>query len=237
VEVRISPPGAIRVLVADGNAIESELLAQAIGRNHRFVVVGFSGNSADLLDLVGTEEPDVLLITPGLEDSADAGWDVLADFRTSYPALKSVVLLESNTPDLVVQAFRLGARGVFSKNLPVKILEKCIECVHEGQIWATTQELGFVLKALAATRAVRALNSEKLKKLSARELEIVNLLAEGLSNQEMARRLDLSTHTIRNYITKIFHKLGASSRFDLLFHALRFPSSTRWTPNETDRAA
>ena len=107
----------------------------------------------------------------------------------------------------------------------------------KDKIWATTQELGFVLNALAATRAVRTLNSENLKKLSARELEIVHLLAEGLSNQEMARRLDLSTHTIRNYISKIFHKLGASSRFDLLFHALRFTSPTRWTPNDTERAA
>ena len=132
-EVRSTQPGAIRVLVADSNVIESKLLAQAIGRNHRFIVAAFSGNSADLFDLVGREKPDILLITPGLEDFADAVWDVLADFRISYPALKSVVLLDSNAPDLVAQAFRLGARGVFSKNLPVKILGKCIERVHEGQ--------------------------------------------------------------------------------------------------------
>ena len=230
-------PGAIRVLVADSNAIESELLAQAIARNHRFVVVGSCASSADLFDLIGKASPEVLLITPGLEDSADAGWDVLADFRTSHPGLKTVVLLESNAPDLVVQAFRLGARGVFSKDLSVKILENCIERVQAGQIWATTQELGFVLEALAVTRAVRTLNSENLNKLSARELEIVNLLAEGLSNQEMARRLGLSTHTVRNYVTKIFHKLGTSSRFELLFHALRCPSPKRFTPIETERVA
>ena len=236
--MRSTPPAkAIHVLVADSNAIESELLARAIGRNRRFIVVGFSGNSAELFDLVGEKCPDVLLIAPGLEDSADAGWDVLADFRTSHPGLKTVVLLESNAPDLVVQAFRLGARGVFSKDLPVKILEKCLERVQDGQIWATTQELGFVLDALAVTRALRTLKSESLNQLSARELEIVNLLAEGLSNQEMARRLDLSTHTVRNYITKIFHKLGISSRFELLFHALRCPSPKRWTPTETERVA
>jgi two-component system nitrate/nitrite response regulator NarL len=235
--VRGTQPGAIRVLVADSNAIESELLAQAIARNHRFLVVGFCASSADLFDLVGKESPEVLLITPGLEDSADAGWDVLARFRTLYPKLKTVVLLESRVPELVVQAFRLGARGVFFKNLSVKILEKCIARVQEGQIWATTQELGFVLDALAVTRAVRNLKSENLDKLSARELEIVNLLAEGLSNHEVALRLDLSTHTVRNYITKIFHKLGTSSRFELLFQALRCSSPKRWTPTETEKVA
>jgi len=235
--VRSTQPGAIRVLVADSNAIESELLAQAIARNHRFVVVGSCASSADLFDLIGKASPEVLLITPALEDSADAGWDILADFRNLYPELKTVVLLESRVPQLVVQAFRLGARGVFFKNLPVKILEKCIERVQEGQIWATTQELGFVLDALAVTRAVHNLKSENLDKLSARELEIVNLLAEGLSNHEVALRLDLSTHTVRNYVTKIFHKLGTSSRFELLFHALRCPSPKRFTPIETERVA
>lgn len=74
---------------------------------------------------------------------------------------------------------------------------------------------------------MRTLHSESLNKLSVRELEIVNLLVEGLSNQEMARRLELSTHTVRNYMIRIFHKLGTSSRFELLFHALRYPSTTK----------
>jgi two-component system, NarL family, nitrate/nitrite response regulator NarL len=230
------PAEAIRVLVADGNAIESELLARAIGRDRRFIVVGSSVKSADLHDLASERCPDVLLVTPSLEDAPNAGLDVLADFRTSYPRLKTVVLLESSEPDLVVQAFRLGAQGVFSKNLPVKILAKCIERVQEGQIWATNQEVGFVLEALAVARAVRTPNSE-LNKLSVRELEIINLLAEGLSNREMARRLGLSTHTVRNYMVNIFHKLGTSSRFELLFHALRCPSSKRWIPSETERVA
>jgi len=221
------PTRAIRVLVADSNAIENELLARAIGRNRRFIVVGSSVKSADLCDLVSERCPDVLLITPSLEDAPNAGLDALADFRTSYPRLKIVVLLESSDPDLVVQAFRLGARGVFSKNLSIKILGKCLDRVQEGQTWATTQELGFVLEALAIARAVRTLHSESLNKLSVRELEIVNLLVEGLSNQEMARRLELGTHTVRNYMIRIFHKLGTSSRFELLFHALRCPSTTK----------
>jgi len=170
--------------------------------------------------------PDVLLITPNLDDEANGGLDVLADFRTSHPSLKIVVLLDSHQPDIVVQSFRLGARGVFSKDLPLKILAKCINCVQQGQIWATTQELGFVLEALAIARAVHPFHSANLNRLSARELEVLNFLAEGLSNQEIAQRLKLSRHTVKNYVVRILHKLGTSSRFELLFHALRYPASS-----------
>lgn len=227
------PAEPIRVLVANSNAIESELLAAAIGRNRRFVAVGAAVNSADIRNLTCDRRPDVLLITASLDDEPNAGLDMLLDFRTSFPSLKIVMLLDSPDPDLVVQAFRLGARGVFSKNSSIRVLGKCINCVQAGQIWATTKEIGFILEALAITRAVRPLRSVNLRKLSARELEVVNSLAEGLTNQEIARRLQLSKHTVRNYMAKIHHKLGTSSRFELLFRALKSPSSgSGWIPDE-----
>jgi two-component system, NarL family, nitrate/nitrite response regulator NarL len=144
-----------------------------------------------------------------------------------------VVLLELRDPDLVVQSFRLGARGVFSKDLSMKVLTKCINCVQGGQIWANTQELGFVLDSLAIARAVQPLRPLNMHKLSAREMEIVNSLAEGLTNKEIAGRLQLSKNTVRNYLVTIFHKLGASSRFELLSRAVRSGSPVQsWTPDE-----
>jgi two-component system, NarL family, nitrate/nitrite response regulator NarL len=215
----------IRVLVAASSGIESELLAEAIGRDRRFLPVGSAVNSADIHSLANERCPDVLLITPNLDDELSGGLEVLADFRISHPSLKIVVLLESHQPDLVVQSFRLGARGVFSKDLPIRKLGKCINCVQKGQIWASNQELGFLLDALAIARPLRPFRTLNLSELSARELEVVNSLAEGLSNQEIAQRLKLSRHTIKNYIVRIFHKVGASSRFELLFHALRGSAS------------
>jgi len=220
------PLQAIRVLVANSSAIESELLAEAIGRDRRFVAVGSAVAPADIHCLARERCPDVLLITPTLDGEPNGGFDILADFRTSHFSVKIVMLLESPEPNMVVQAFRFGARGVFSKDLPIKTLAKCISCVQEGQVWATTQELGFVLEALAIARALRPFPSVNLNKLSARELEVVNSLAEGLSNEEIAQRLKLSRHTVKSYIVRIFHKSGTSSRFELLFHALRCPAST-----------
>ncbi len=135
---------------------------------------------------------------------------------------------------IIIHAFRLGARGVFSRNSPVKVLRKCITCVQMGQIWASSQELGFLLEALAIAPAVRPLDSIGLNQLSARELEVVNCLAEGMSNQEIAQRLKLSRHTIKNYMFRIFNKLGVSSRVELLFYALSRPASETYHMIPTD---
>jgi DNA-binding NarL/FixJ family response regulator len=160
-----------------------------------------------------------------LDDKPVGGLDVLAEFRASFPGLKTVVLLESPKREIVIQAFRLGARGVFSRNSPVKVLGKCISCVQAGQIWASSLELGFLLEALTIAPAVRPLDLVGPNQLSARELEVVNCLAEGMSNQEIAQQLKLSKHTIKNYMFRIFNKLGVSSRVELLFYALSRPAS------------
>jgi DNA-binding NarL/FixJ family response regulator len=154
----------IRVLVANRTEIESGLLADAIGKDRRFVTVGWSLQYADIDSLALNGHPDVLLVTPQLDDKPSAGFDVVSDFRLSHPDVKIVVLLESHDPENVVQSFRLGARGVFSKDLPLKALTKCITRVHEGQIWATNEHLGFVMGALAFPRSVRShkISSEAL---------------------------------------------------------------------------
>jgi DNA-binding NarL/FixJ family response regulator len=218
------PLRKIRVFVADSNAIHSELLAEAIGRGRLFDVVGSAANSVDIHQLVRKYSPDVLLIGASSNEKSTGGLEVMAALRASFPDLKTVVLLDSSKQEIVVQAFRLGARGVYSKNAPVKILAKCITCIYEGQVWATAEELGFVLEALATSPTVRPLASPGISQLSTRELDVVNCLAEGLSNREIAERLNLSRHTVKNYMFRIFDKLGVSSRVELLFYAMSFPA-------------
>ena len=219
------PLHRIRVFVADSSAIHSELLAGAIARDHSFDVVGSAANSNGIDRLVRTTNTDVLLISASSSDQSTGGLGILAKMRASFPEVKIVALLESTRREIVAQAFRLGARGVFSKNASVKSLGKCISCVYEGQVWATAEELGFVLEALAASPAVRPLDSVGLNQLSTREMDVVNCLAEGLSNREIAERLKLSRHTIKNYMFRIFDKLGVSSRVELLFYAFSHPAT------------
>jgi DNA-binding NarL/FixJ family response regulator len=219
------PLHATRVLIADSSAMHSELLAESIRRDRRFAVVGSASSSGDIQSLLREHCPDVLLISASMDEQPHGGLHLLAELRSTYPEIKAVVLLESPKRETVVQAFRLGARGVFSKNSPIKALAKCIDCVQQGQVWATSAELGFVLEALAAAPSVRPLAASALNQLSARELDVVTCLAEGLSNREIAQRLKLSRHTVKNYMFRIFDKLGVSSRVELLFYVLSRPVS------------
>jgi DNA-binding CsgD family transcriptional regulator len=130
------------------------------------------------------------------------------------------MLLESSRRETVVEAFRAGAKGVFSMSEPLKYLCKSVRCVYQGQIWANATELAFALDALGTAPKVRAVDSNGINLLSKREIEVVQCVAEGLTNGEIGQRLGLSKHTIKNYLLRIFDKLGVSNRTELLFFTL-----------------
>jgi DNA-binding CsgD family transcriptional regulator len=130
------------------------------------------------------------------------------------------VLLDSSKHEWVLEAFRAGARGVLSRQESVETLSKCIRSVHKGQIWADSQQLGLLVQAVVSSRGVPAINAQAIEQLSKREMEIVDSVALGLSNRKIAERLGLSQHTVKNYLFKVFEKLGVSSRVELLSMAI-----------------
>jgi DNA-binding NarL/FixJ family response regulator len=224
---------AVKVLVADSSPIHSQLLGEALGKDRRIKVVCTAANSIDIVHGVRQHRPDVLLISVSLDEQPEGGLEVLVQLRSSGWTTKAVVLLDSSKPEKIVQAFRAGARGVFSRNDPVKTLLKCICVVHAGQVWANSEQLGFALDALASAPATGAVDFRDLSLLSEREQDVVRSLSEGLTNREIAAHLNLSQHTVKNYIFRIFDKLGVSSRVELLFYVLsRSPAgSNSYYPN------
>ena len=218
---------AIRVLVADSSPISSQLLAEAIGRDPRIEVLTFSSNPLQIAEAVRKGCPDVLLISARLGDEACTGLMLLEQLRAESLGLKAVVLIDASRPDVIVNAFRSGASGVFSRNAPFPMLCKCITAVHDGQIWASSKELGFVLAALSTSPRIEPLDGNGLSILSKREKEVVRCLAEGQTNRQIADALGLSQHTVKNYMFKIFEKLGVSNRVELVFHVL---SQTQGSP-------
>ena len=163
---------------------------------------------------------DVLLISSNLDEEPDRAFEVLRELRASHPQIRAVMLLDSSKRETILHAFRAGARGMFSRHDSVESLCKCVRSVHEGQIWATSLQMSFAVEALASSPTVRAVDANGLDLLSKREMEVVRSLAEGLTNREIAERLGLSQHTIKNYLFRVFDKLGVSSRVELLFMTL-----------------
>jgi DNA-binding NarL/FixJ family response regulator len=214
---------SIRVLVADNSHIHSQLLAEALRRDPALQVAGAVSRSRDLLEAARASDPQVAVISSNLDEEPLRGLELLRELRSTRSEFRAIILLDSSKREVVVEAFRAGARGVFSRQESLETLCKCVRCVHEGQIWANSEQLLFAVEALAASPTLRAVGANGLSLLSKREMDVVRCLAEGLTNREIAERLGLSQHTIKNYLFRVFDKLGVSSRLELLFLTLSQP--------------
>ena len=210
----------IRVFVADNSPIHTQLVADGLKRDPALQVVVPVSDASRLNAEVMASDVDVLVISANLEDQPSKGLEILQELRASFPGIRAVVLLHSSKRELIVDAFRAGARGLFSPQSSIEMLMKAVKCVHKGQIWANSREMNLAVEALANSRIFRPVNGNGLSLLSRREMEVVRCLAEGLTNREIAERLQLSQHTIKNYLFRVFDKLGVSSRVELLFMTL-----------------
>ena len=209
----------IRVGVADANLMVCGLISTRLKR--RFEVVGYATSGSNLARLIDTATPEVALIGCHLEDGNLSGLLAIPEIQSKHPKMRVVLLLDRTERELVVQAFRAGAMGVFDRSQShFDRLCKCIVCVHQGQIWANTQQLKYVVDAVAQAPSPWVADNDGVNLLTKREEDLVRLVADGLGNREIARKLNLSEHTIKNYMFRIFDKLGISNRVELVLYAL-----------------
>ena len=224
----------VYVLVGDSSRIHSHLLAEALERDPRLRIAGSASSSHEFLAMAARTNPDVVVISANLDDNPAGGMAALREFYETHPQTPSVMLLDSPKRELVLEAFRSGACGIFSKHESPETLCKCVRVVFEGQVWASSQEVKFALGALSSAPTLRAGNAGGLSLLSPREQQVVHCLAEGLTNREIGARLGLSRHTVKNYLLKIFDKLGVSNRVELLFLTLSQPASATLVGKEIE---
>ena len=210
----------IRVLVADDTRIHTQLLADALRRDRQLDVISTPARSRDFVETVKLHKVDVVVLSSNLDEEPLRGFEVLRQLRASNPDILAIMLLDSSKREMVLQAFRAGARGIFSRHDSLEILSKSIRSVRAGQIWANSEQMTFAVEALATSPMVRVVDANGLSLLSKREMDVVRSLAEGLTNREIAERLGLSQHTIKNYLFRVYDKLGVSSRLELLFMTL-----------------
>jgi DNA-binding NarL/FixJ family response regulator len=172
------------------------------------------------VDEIVRTRPDVALVSGVLQDSSFAGYSVVRTIHPLNLATRLILLLEDCEHDLVIDAFRSGARGVFSRAESSERVSKCIYTVHKDQIWASTREMDHILEELMATRPRQIVDAHGPSLPSKREEEVVALGADGLTNRQISEQLKLSEHTVKNYLFKVFEKLGISTRVELVLYAL-----------------
>jgi len=211
-----TPTQAIRILIADRNRMGNQLLAESLGRDSHFEIVT-AATPGEIFKVVDSLQPELALISADFDGAAKKGLQVARTLKSRNPSVGIVILLEMSTRESVIAAFRCGAAGVFCRTEALSELASCIESVSRGEIGANKEHSDFLLEALRSTPSCEGIGAGKVDQLSPRELQVAERAAQGESNKQIADRLGLSEHTVKNYLFRIFEKLGVSNRFELLF--------------------
>ena len=213
--------GTVKVFIADGSQMSCQLIAAALRRGrYRTKVVGYATDAVGIREGLSKNEADVAVIGARLEEDALAGFMVTREILGAHSGLSAIMILDSSKPTMVVEAFRAGATGIFSRDQSSELLCKCIHAVHQGQVWASSKELRFMIEALGTTLAHKPVCLRGSGVLTKREEGVVHLVAEGLTNRDISHQLNLSEHTVRNYLFRIFNKVGTSNRLELALYAI-----------------
>lgn len=212
----------IRIVIADPIVVTSELLKQALSSQPDCEISGCSRNLEELEAMIASSPPHIVLIKASTSKGAFDPIAILETVHAVSPATRSIVLSSDLSKQDVIAYFHSQARGILPADMTdFATMCRCIHAVFEGQIWASSEQLDYLIESLSAAKPVPVVSDKEGKVLSAREREVLGLLAEGKSNRSMAATLKLSEHTIKNHLFHIFYKLGVSSRTEAVLYAVK----------------
>jgi len=216
------------VVISEASKMYCDLLGKAFEAvRDRFNVVASACNIEEILSVVQSQRPQVAIISDNLSDGPLAGIRVLPEVRRINPDTRILVAMGTMDRELVIEAFRYGADGVFCRSSSFEQLCKSVDAVSRGQIWANAKELRYVLEEFTRAPKQLKVDPQVENRMTKREADVVRLAVEGLSNREIGRELGLTEHTVKNYLFRIFDKLGVSNRVELVLSCLRQEEAAR----------
>jgi len=198
---------SIRILLADDHTMMRQGLRDLLGRQEGLTIIGEASNGLEAVELFRKHRPDILLTD--IEMPLLDGITALAAIRSEYPEARGMLLTMHAREGDILRGLRAGALGYVLKDAPLDTLLEAIRTVHAGQHW--------VAPVVGAKLAVRMSGAE----LTARELDVVQQLAKGRSNQQIATALTMSEGTVKFHINHVLQKLGAADRTQAVLTALK----------------
>ncbi len=208
----------IRLLICDDQAFVCEGLRAIFRTAEDIEVVGMANNGEEALNLVEGLRPDVVLMD--LKMPVMNGVQATQALRERHPAVKVLVLTTYDFDEWVFEAVRAGARGYLLKDTPREQLFAAVRGTHDGKAYIDPSVAPRLLDQVSSSGPA-APNPEAARLLSERELEVLSLLAQGLTNQEIAAKLFLSEGTVKNYVSAVFTKINVADRTQATIYALR----------------
>jgi DNA-binding NarL/FixJ family response regulator len=211
----------VRILIADDHPIVRDGLKKLLLLEEDFEIVGEASDGREVLERVQELDPDVLLLDlrmPNLD-----GLSALQALQQTNKRTRVIVLTASEDKNEFVQAMKLGCSGIVLKQTAPDLIVKSIRKVNAGEIWLDSHTTAAVMRQFQTGVDAAGMATGKGRErspLSAREREIVALVAQGYKNKEMAEKMFISEQTVKNHLHNIFDKLGVSDRLELALYAI-----------------
>ncbi len=227
-EDKSSATREINLIIAVESRMDGQLFKHALqGPSQRLKVISCAVSKAELIHSISSHPMDIALVSESLQDGHLTGFRILAELRALSPKTRSIMLLKNNNSELVLDAFRAGAKGVFCRTDPLPTLPKCIRAVHDGQVWANSTQLNHLLESLSKTSPLRMTGVSGRRPLTKREDQIVSLTVEGFSNAEIAHKMALTEQMVTEHLIRIYQKLGITSRVELVLSSSKNATSVK----------
>src|SRR2546421_12275960 len=207
---------APRVVLVDDHGLFRSGVRAELGR--QVEVIGEADDVQPAIDLIGEVVPDVVLLDVHLPGGG--GQAVVQAVKTSHPEVRFLALSASDAPEDVIAVIRAGARGYVTKTISTAELADAIRRVASGDAVFSHRLAGFVLDAFASAAAsgpdaVKPSFDPELDQLTARERDVLRLIAQGYTYKEIARELYISVKTVESHVSSVLRKLQLSSRHQL----------------------
>lgn len=209
-------PGAIRVILADSQAIYRVGIRKVFALEDDIRVVAQADSLENLRLAVDRYPTDVVL----LEGSMLAGTaNVIPELLRLAPDVKLIVQASAADENYTVELYRRGVRGIVSRSISPDLLVRCVRRIAAGETWIDNQSVNWVIEAYRA-QAAALVSPRNQPRLSAKELSIITCITQGKRNKEIAFQLGTTEQVVKNYLRKIYDKLGVSDRLELALYCL-----------------
>jgi DNA-binding NarL/FixJ family response regulator len=206
------PPVSARIVVYDNSTLQCELLAKGLESLQLGIEIVCATDADTLYALLDNSENCVVIVSDASMNGSTISF--AKQLRVRYQRLPIIFLLQEGRSDHVIEAFRIGARGIVYSTESLSQLAKCIDCVFQGEVWVRRADLSMIFEGLVKPN-VRVTDVKGKTLLTRREEEISTLVAEGMTNREVSRALNISESTVKNSLFHVFEKLGISNRVEL----------------------
>ena len=208
----------VRLLIAEDYQISRTALRALLESEPDFSVVGEASDGAEVVALVSRLRPDILLL--GLSEPKMRALDAIRELRAFQSPCRIVVLAPAIEKSRIIEALRLGARGVILKDSATPLLFKCVRQVMAGEYWVGRESVADLVQYLRRAPSSKARTAKNKFGLTSRELQIVDWVMAGHSNKNIAKRCAISVDTVKHHLSSTFTKLGVSNRLELVLFAI-----------------